>query len=95
MKLVAARFVDDIKGTLVDRIGSLWPTVTMLIPHEYPTSFPLRLDSRLFSYKISGQSIALFEKFHIRQVNICFKSSDVVIRKYRVSHLLMDWFGLT
>ena len=57
---------------LVDEIGSLWPTVTMLVPHEYPTSFPLRLDSRLFFYKISGPSVALFEKFHIRQVNIRF-----------------------
>ena len=63
-------FVTPIKtehvSGLVDKIGSLWPTITMLVPHEYPVSFPLRLDSRLFFYKISGQSIALFETFHIR-----------------------------
>ena len=53
-------------NSLVDKIGSLWPTVTMLIPFEYPVSYPLRLDSRLFSYKISGPSVALFEKYQIR-----------------------------
>ena len=53
-------------SSLVDRIGSLWPTITMLLPHEYPVSYPLRLDSRLFFYKISGPSVALFEKYQIR-----------------------------
>ena len=53
-------------SSLVDKIGSLWPTVTMLLPYEYPVSYPLRLDSRLFFYKISGPSVALFEKYQIR-----------------------------
>ena len=52
--------------TLVDQIGTLWPTTTMLIPQEYHVSYSLRLDSRLFSYEISGQSVALFEKYQIR-----------------------------
>ena len=60
----------------VDKIGSLWPTASMLVPYEYPTSFPLQLDSRLFFYKTSESSVALFEKFHIRQVNISFYISS-------------------
>ena len=63
-------------STLVDKIGSVWPTITMLIPQQFQTAFPLRLDSRLFSYKISGSSIVLFEKFHIRHVNICYHTSN-------------------
>ena len=51
---------------LVDKIGSLWPTTTMLIPQDYHVSYPLRLDSRLFTYKISGPSVVLFEKYQIR-----------------------------
>ena len=51
---------------LIDKIGSLWPTTTMLIPQDYHVSYPLRLDSRLFTYKISGPSVVLFEKYQIR-----------------------------
>ena len=53
--------------TLVaNELGTLNSKLIMLIPHEYPVSYPLRLDSRLFLYKIYGGSITLFEKYYIR-----------------------------
>ena len=51
---------------MVNELGTLNPKTPILIPHGYPVSFPLRLDSRLFIYKISGRSATLFEKYNIR-----------------------------
>ena len=59
---IASPFITD----MANELGTLHPKIAMLIPHEYPVSFPLRLDSRLFFYKISGKSITLFEKYYIR-----------------------------
>ena len=51
---------------IADELGTLNSKVAMLLPQEYPVSYPLRLDSRLFLYKTSGESITLFEKYYIR-----------------------------
>ena len=51
---------------VADELGTLNSKVAMLLPQEYPVSYPLRLDSRLFLYKTSGESITLFEKYYIR-----------------------------
>ena len=59
---IASPFITD----MANELGTHHPKIAMLIPHGYPVSFPLRLDSRLFFYKISGESITLFEKYYIR-----------------------------
>ena len=51
---------------MANELGTLNPKTPILIPHGYPVSFPLRLDSRLFIYKISGRRATLFEKYNIR-----------------------------
>ena len=51
---------------MANELGTHNPKIAMLMPHGYPVSFPLRLDSRLFIYKISGGSATLFEKYYIR-----------------------------
>ena len=53
--------------TLVaDELGTINSKVVMLMPQGYSVSYILKLDSRLFFYKIYGISITLFEKYCIR-----------------------------
>ena len=63
-------FVNPIKEefvrTLAEELGRLRPKVTMVIPFGYQISYPMRLDSRLFFYKLSGKSVTVFEKYFIR-----------------------------
>ena len=63
---IASPFITN----MANELGTLHPKIAMLMPHGYPVSFPLRLDSRLFFYKISGKSITLFEKYYIRFPNV-------------------------
>ena len=63
---IASPFITN----MANELGTLHPKIAMLMPHGYPVSFPLRLDSRLFFYKISGRSITLFEKYYIRFPNV-------------------------
>ena len=56
----------EILTMVAEEIGELHPKIVMLMPMEYPVSHPLRLDSRLFLYKTSEESITLFEKYYIR-----------------------------
>ena len=79
-KLIALDEIDFILFTIpiaspliiymANELGTHHPKIAILIPHGYCVSFPLRLDSRLFFYKISGKSITLFEKYYIRLTNV-------------------------
>ena len=64
-------FVDPIAEgfatNLSEKLGRIRPKVAMVIPYGYATTLPLRLDSRIFFYKISGMSVTVFEKYLIRQ----------------------------
>ena len=57
---------EQLVSTLAEELGRLRPKVTMLIPFGYKISYPMRLDSRLFFYKLSGKSVTVFEKYFIR-----------------------------
>ena len=56
----------EILTMVAEELGELHPKIVMLMPMQYPVSYPLRLDSRLFLYKTSEESITLFEKYYIR-----------------------------
>ena len=56
----------EVLTMVAEELGELHPKIVMLMPMEYPVSYPLRLDSRLFLYKTSEESITLFEKYYIR-----------------------------
>ena len=64
-------FVDPIAEgfatILSEKLGRIRPKIAMMIPYGYATNLPLRLDSRIFFYKISSMSVTVFEKYLIRQ----------------------------
>ena len=59
---IESPFITD----MANELGMLHPKIAILIPHGNLVSFPLRLDSRLFFYEISGESITLYERYYIR-----------------------------
>ena len=60
----------EILTMVAEELGELHPKIVMLMPMQYPVSYPIRLDSRLFLYKTSEESITLFEKYYIRFPNV-------------------------
>ena len=47
--------------------------VNVFIPHGKPHGLKLRLDTRLYMYKVDGESVTLFESYYIRQA-FCIKT---------------------
>ena len=64
--IFTAPILSQLITVMTNKIGTINPKIALLMPYGYPVSFPLRLDSRLFIYKFSGGSAALFEKYYIR-----------------------------